>query len=1081
MKRIVLWMVLCLVCVFQAMGANKERSNYRYGDFYYDLYDDGTASVVGLYTISASKSVIEDKVVTDPTGQRRKEYTVTMMADYAFNENKYIKEMTFPKGLKVIPKGAFRGSSIEKITITKGMTSIETNAFRSCSNLRVVSLEGDATSIKDYAFAQCKNLNTVNREKGREISIGDYAFFECGNLHNFSFTDGITSIGVGAFKRCSLAASEVVVPSKIHNLNSEAFAESNLRSVIFDILSTPLIIMKIGVESLGDRAFAGCPSLTSVTIPYSVKKWGLAVFQGCESLQSVIIEERVTTIGEQAFSKCPSLASVTIPSSIRTIEAFAFSSCVKLQDIYVNWADPKVFVLNEENRKTIFLDVPADCRIHIPRGSKVKYGWLPGSDGSNVKWRGFPVVYDYHAVSTGVNDKERGSAIDDHGNEDVDDGAVVTFTAFPNKGYHLAKWTNAKGDSLFADNPHKLVVKSDAIVLAHFAPNLYRVSMSVEGNGSLRLSSGDSAVSVYKGAAQYDYNSKVTAEAVADSEWHLVMWANAKGDTLSTDTVFTFVVKGDTVIKALFALNTYRVKVSAEKNGTVKSDKDLYGYNTNATVEAKADTNYHFEKWTNEKGDIVSVDNPYTFTVKRETALQAHFTINSYHVHLSAEKHGWIPLRSDSLYAYNTQARAEAVADAGYHLAKWTDAAGDSVSSDNPYTFAIKKDTELKAHFALSHYRVSASAKDGTIMLGEDEIYIYGEEAVVEAAPLMGYHFVKWTNAAGDFLSESNPYRFTVRGETVIQAHCLTNNYQVNISAGENGRVLSNGGIYGYHVQVIAEAVADSGYHLAQWTDARGVGVSGSNPYLFPVEGKTELTANFVLNNYRVLLSAGAHGTMKSAGGYYTHGSEVKAETFPDQGYRFLEWTNATGYRISGANPYTFIAIREATLTAWFVRDNGSAESYRVNLSADEGGTIQSGGGVYLPGDTVRIVAKAHEGYHFLKWTKADGKLFSITNPYAFIATGAMELTAVFEKGSLTGFQTPLGAGVNGAYYTDGVLHLVNLEGAVVSVRTIDGRQMLLFTAGGDGDYAAALPAGIYILNAARGKDRFVTKFIVRE
>ncbi|OAV74740.1 hypothetical protein Barb7_01722 [Bacteroidales bacterium Barb7] len=148
-------------------------------------------------------------------------------------------------------------------------------------------------------------------------------------------------------------------------------------------------------------------------------------------------------------------------------------------------------------------------------------------------------------------------------------------------------------------------------------------------------------------------------------------------------------------------------------------------------------------------------------------------------------------------------------------------------------------------------------------------------------------------------------------------------------------------------------------------------------------------------------------------------------------------------------------------------------------LSAGNGGTILSGGGVYLPGDEVRIVAEAHEGYHFLKWIKADGKLFSATNPYVFVVAGAMELTAVFEKEPLTGFETPLG--VNGAYYADGVLRLVNLEGAVVSVHAIDGRQVLLFTAGGDGDYAAALPAGVYILNATRGKDRFVTKFIVKE
>ncbi|OAV64387.1 hypothetical protein Barb6_03271 [Bacteroidales bacterium Barb6] len=61
------------------------------------------------------------------------------------------------------------------------------------------------------------------------------------------------------------------------------------------------------------------------------------------------------------------------------------------------------------------------------------------------------------------------------------------------------------------------------------------------------------------------------------------------------------------------------------------------------------------------------------------------------------------------------------------------------------------------------------------------------------------------------------------------------------------------------------------------------------------------------------------------------------------------------------------------------------------------------------------------------------------------------------------------------------MLHLVNLEGAILSVSMIDGRQLLQFKAD-DAEYSvAALPAGVYVLRAASGTGSYVTKFVVKK
>ena len=50
-------------------------------------------------------------------------------------------------------------------------------------------------------------------------------------------------------------------------------------------------------------------------------------FSGCSSLTSIYIPDGVTTIGFSAFSGCSSLTSIYIPSSVTSIESRAFSGC----------------------------------------------------------------------------------------------------------------------------------------------------------------------------------------------------------------------------------------------------------------------------------------------------------------------------------------------------------------------------------------------------------------------------------------------------------------------------------------------------------------------------------------------------------------------------------------------------------------------------------------------------------------------------------------------------------------------------------------------------------------------------------
>ncbi len=108
--------------------------------------------------------------------------------------------------------------------------------------------------------------------------------------------------------------------------------------IISAISKDGILTIPKGVRKIGNYAFFGCISLTSITIPDSVTEIGEAAFANCTSLTSITIPDSVTEIGLRAFAWCKNLPSVTIPNSITTIESHAFEECYGLTAFYGKYA-----------------------------------------------------------------------------------------------------------------------------------------------------------------------------------------------------------------------------------------------------------------------------------------------------------------------------------------------------------------------------------------------------------------------------------------------------------------------------------------------------------------------------------------------------------------------------------------------------------------------------------------------------------------------------------------------------------------------------------------------------------------------
>jgi hypothetical protein len=61
------------------------------------------------------------------------------------------------------------------------------------------------------------------------------------------------------------------------------------------------------------------PTVSYNSANYSVTVVGDKAFQGCASLTSIIIPNTVTSIGTQAFWVCSGLTSIIIPNSVTSI------------------------------------------------------------------------------------------------------------------------------------------------------------------------------------------------------------------------------------------------------------------------------------------------------------------------------------------------------------------------------------------------------------------------------------------------------------------------------------------------------------------------------------------------------------------------------------------------------------------------------------------------------------------------------------------------------------------------------------------------------------------------------------------
>lgn len=290
--------------------------------------------------------------------------SVTSIGEYAFQSCKQLKSITLPDGVTEVSNYMFSWcANLETVTLGAATTQIGEYAFSNCSKLQQITLPDTMQVVGEYAFSDCGELAQVHFGTGLQ-EILQYAFFNCAKLESVAFSDGLQRIENDAFGNCALI-TDLVIPDSCVSIGDEAFRYcyalenitlgQGLTSIGGYVFSetkyyeeAPELVvlgqwiigtknkemteleMPEGIIGISAGAFINCAELADGTSNFEgIKYVGERAFAYCKSLHSVSFDNALLRIDDYAFLGCSILKDVVLGNSLERIGAFAFYNCTQ--------------------------------------------------------------------------------------------------------------------------------------------------------------------------------------------------------------------------------------------------------------------------------------------------------------------------------------------------------------------------------------------------------------------------------------------------------------------------------------------------------------------------------------------------------------------------------------------------------------------------------------------------------------------------------------------------------------------------------------------------------------------------------
>jgi Leucine-rich repeat (LRR) protein len=276
-------------------------------------------------------------------------------------------------------------------------------------------------------------------------------------------------------------------------------------------------------------------------------------------------------------------------------------------------------------------------------------------------------------------------------------GTTVSVTATAETGYHFVSWS---GTAVTTGHlPNAGVASTTVLMHGNFT---LVANFALNPQVTLTASSGEGGAVATPGEGGFSYGTGTAVAAVAAAEPHhrFVGWtgtavtAGKVADPSSASTTVT--MDASYTLIANFALDTYSLTITGA-NGAVGRDpaKAAYAYGETVTLQATANTHYHFSGWS---GDVSGAANPATITMDGDKTVVAVFAPNRWSLTISCTAGGTVVSPGEGTFQYDeaSSMMLEARAEPLFRFVGWQ---GSLSASSNPYSLTMDADYSIKACF----------------------------------------------------------------------------------------------------------------------------------------------------------------------------------------------------------------------------------------------------------------------------------------------------------------------------------------------------------------------------------------------
>ena len=343
----------------------------------------------------------------------------------------------------------------------------------------------------------------------------------------------------------------------------------------------------------------------------------------------------------------------------------------------------------------------------------------------------------------------------------------------------------------------------------------------------------------------------------------------------------------------------------------------------------------------------------------------------------------------------------------------WTEIKFDKAYEINQVSFTPRQDSNSGQVTKASLY--IQTKKDGEwVEVAKDQTFDANKSEktfTFDTQNVYGFKFVA---------SQSNDGWVAISEFNIANKEVTNNTYTVYVEAEKGGKV-SGGQEVAAGKSVTVTATPHRGYVFKGWYRPNGEKVSDKAEYTFNVKGNTSLIAKFEksaeadvkitsiqkLDDLTVLQGTSFDKLNLPEKITVTFGNNETEEVDVTWNKNAYNADECKTYVLEGTfslpeglvNPDGLKATIKVTV------EKAPTKTYTVIVETDKNmGTVSmdKSDGTYEEGTKATLKASANEGYEFVNWTDADGKVVSTSNPYTFEVNANTTLKANFKKVEVT-------------------------------------------------------------------------------